>query len=64
MVNRNEAPKGCVAVLDINLSCDGCCFHNGNCKNESEIGCCESEREDMETVIFKRAREIDYETSN
>ncbi len=49
MVNKNEAPEGCIAVIDEIFTCEGCCFHNGNC---TQHGCLDCDRKDGETVIF------------
>lgn len=51
MINQNEAPKGFVAVAEIE-ACKGCSFFdNGECLNP-KARCLPSERHDGEYVIF------------
>ena len=56
MIDKNDAPEGCIAVKSIEKgSCKGCFFLNENtgaCTVRSRIACARGIRKDMENVIF------------
>lgn len=55
LVNKNEAPEGCIAKYSYDGQCNGCCFYRtGRCNNKgiTAVRCMSNYRKDGCNVIF------------